>query len=530
MSFAERKSMAKTTGKKSSSAVQGKNLQDIQDFDLYLSEKLTPLLAQAMDALGRELIRQKDLGSQLDDAVRKRFNPRTWLAQYLLRNHPNTAQTPRRSALYADFRKWTDVERGRREILRRRDAIRSAFKGFSKKSQGVFGVSAADISKVFSALDQLWWLDGKLKDNPNLPKNFYGITPNDMFTFDAFWAWFRELVMKQDFLPFNDFNAGVARQLADQQRQEKDRAEQAKREEDDEQRRLKKEEEKRAYIECATAVKQDPFLLSITAKDMMLTGAVSSLDPENALTEVKPYGDHVKHMIRLLRVLGFDTLPDPDIAISKDNKLDLERGGKNEADLLMKLEHETWWQDPALTCWHIIQKAGDCEICDGVVDRSSLAFATDIEKYEEVKKAVTRERERMEMLGMGDVVADVQAKLRAEEEAAELARQMEEEDGEGKMSFAQLSDEYQIPLARIDWLHDQFKAFLEDGVDNYPSDPAALTKDKMRELYQDLKPDMDEGEFEEQFVEIDKDGSGFIEFDEFVFWLFLEEVDLDEED
>jgi len=99
------------------------------------------------------------------------------------------------------------------------------------------------------------------------------------------------------------------------------------------------------------------------------------------------------------------------------------------------------------------------------------------------------------------------------------------------MTYAELCKEYDIPTSRLQWLHDQFKAFLPEGVvDNYPVDAAALSKAEMRDLYADLKPEMSDAEFEESFEEIDKDGSGEIEFYEFVFWLFLEEIGLDEEE
>merc|ERR1719310_1525848 len=140
-------------------------------------------------------------------------------------------------------------------------------------------------------------------------------------------------------------------------------------------------------------------------------------------------------------------------------------------------------------------------------------------------------------MGLGDVVADVakrQAQQRAQQEAQEeLERQMAEEvekaKGGRKMTYAELCKEYDISTTRLQWLHDQFKAFLPEGtVDNYPVDAAALTKVEMRDLYAELKPDMRDDEFEESFLEIDKDGSGEIEFDEFVFWLFLEEIGLDD--
>merc|ERR1739847_183869 len=89
-----------------------------------------------------------------------------------------------------------------------------------------------------------------------------------------------------------------------------------------------------------------------------------------------------------------------------------------------------------------------------------------------------------------------------------------------KMSYAQLAARFDLTDVRIEWLHDQFRECLDEGeVDNYPSDPAALSKEKMRELYADLKPDM-----------TDEDGSGEIEFDEFIRWIFLEEIDLEGEE
>jgi hypothetical protein len=98
------------------------------------------------------------------------------------------------------------------------------------------------------------------------------------------------------------------------------------------------------------------------------------------------------------------------------------------------------------------------------------------------------------------------------------------------MTYAELCKEYDISVTRLEWLHEQFRAFLPEGVvDTYPVNAAALSRAEMRDLYADLKPEMQDEDFEAAFVEIDKDGSGEIEFDEFVFWLFLEEIPMDEE-
>ena len=208
-------------------------------------------------------------------------------------------------------------------------------------------------------------------------------------------------------------------------------------------------------------------------------------------------------------------------------------------ELLEKLDSEMWWEDPAVTCWQLVQRAGDTEVQDGVVDKASLQFALDVENYDNVTKSVTREREKEELLGLGDVVADVakrQAQLRQEQEAQEelearMREEMENAKGGRKMTYAELCKEYDISISRLEWLHEQFKSQLPEGVeDTYPIDAAALSKGEMRDLYADLKPEMTDEDFDAAFVEIDKDGSGEIEFDEFVFWLFLEEVSLDEEE
>jgi len=280
--------------------------------------------------------------------------------------------------------------------------------------------------------------------------------------------------------------------------------------------------------------------MMIIDKDMILTGAVSSMEPENKAVEIQPYGPHVTLLNKLLIILGFKSLPDPDfVQPSRGKATTASRGGKEEEALLEKLDSESWWEDPALTCWQIVQRAGDVEVQDGIVDRASLQFALDVENYAAVFKAVTREREKEELMGLGDVVADVakrQAQLRAEQEAQEaLEMHMQEEiqnaKGDRKMTYAELCKEYDIPTSRLEWLHDQFRSFLPEGVvDTYPVNAASLSKAEMRDLYADLKPEMNDDDFESAFQEIDKDGSGEIEFDEFVFWLFLEEIPLDEEE
>jgi hypothetical protein len=348
----------------------------------------------------------------------------------------------------------------------------------------------------------------------------------------------------------------VKRAQAEEDRQLKEEADREQRAEDERQRRLAREDERLKFVAVTEECKNNAELSRILQDGLELTGAITSLEPDNAVMEICPYGDHVKLLLKLLRVLGFESLQDPDDLPPTDqlsmeqpqptsgatspsknagSKKRLRRGSVAEQAMMDSLQKEIWWEDPALTCWEIVQRAMDAEVQDGIVDRASLAFATNAENYFEVHKAVTRERERAELLGLGDVVADARARLREQEDAQEaMEAAMAEAKAQlmaKKRTYEQLAAEYELTDVRIEWLHEQFKEMLDEGEeDNYPTDPASLSKDKMRDLYQDLKPDMNDDEFEAQFEEIDEDGSGEIEFDEFIRWIYMEEIDLGEDD
>ena len=64
-------------------------------------------------------------------------------------------------------------------------------------------------------------------------------------------------------------------------------------------------------------------------------------------------------------------------------------------------------------------------------------------------------------------------------------------------------------------------------IDGYPDEPIGITRDIMKPMMLDLLPGMTEEGFELAFDEIDLDGGGEIEFDEFIEWLAKEELDFD---
>jgi len=101
-----------------------------------------------------------------------------------------------------------------------------------------------------------------------------------------------------------------------------------------------------------------------------------------------------------------------------------------------------------------------------------------------------------------------------------------------KPTMEALCRKFGLTMARMEWLHEQFEGFLPknpDGspqTDDYPDNPAALSKDDMKGLFADIMPEMTLATFEKRFEEIDTDGSGEIEFDEFVEWLREDEIEM----
>jgi len=101
-----------------------------------------------------------------------------------------------------------------------------------------------------------------------------------------------------------------------------------------------------------------------------------------------------------------------------------------------------------------------------------------------------------------------------------------------KPSYDKLCEMTGMSMARIEWLHQLFASYLEPDpdhpetvpVDNYPDDPACIGKQRMRELVQEVQPDVGDSEFEAKFLRIDADGTGEVEFDEFVMWMHQDEI------
>jgi len=420
-----------------------------------------------------------------------------WLAQYILRQHPKHVRTPRRRKMYEEFSGWANAERGRREILRRRAAIHKVFQGFEYNRR----LQKTDYTRLFDALDERFHLHGHLKDNPLLNLKMFEKQMGPSCDFDQFWGWFLRLILRNDVIQYDILARG--------EKEIEDAALARRREEEEKKRKLEvarlKQIEEDIWWSTIQAlveeVRKNSELQKLFANpDMMLTG-VDRVQKD----EIPPAGIHVYILTELLRVLNFPIA---------------------EVDKSMK-ESCVWDNDYALA-WEAWQEFNSYDLIDGVVEEVSLkeflALCENRDRALNLKRiaptifAARQENQKIEL-----------AELEAEEKAL-----LEEE--EAKPSLQELADIYGFTMARIEWLHDTFEGILGDK-DDYPKNPSPLDKTKMCELMASLKPEMTRQEFEMYFTQIDTDGSGEIEFDEFVEWICTEEqsggavpIDIDEGD
>jgi Ca2+-binding EF-hand superfamily protein len=556
---------------------RGKNKLDEKrrDFDIYLGEAVLPLCAQALDALCRYITRQEERG-RLDPRVKARFNPCTWLAQYLLRSHPKFLTTPRRAGIYSGFSTWADSERGRRDLLRRREDFERLFNGFAKKKR----VSEDTLPLIFQAADEMLYLQGEFSSHPALSADLRGkvdTSGSGSCDFGSFWAWFTGLCMANDLIKYSTIERGEQlkaeefRYLQEREKQQHERAIEKQRQADEIAQFL--EEYQHVREECLANTE----LNRILHENQTLTGDLPPNGDPCYEDEIVPSGDHVLLLRRLVSLLGFPKKeelsqepstesngrsPGENVSGGTEDGAQARKSSKDPAEPVQKADPNLFWADDVADDWKIFQETIGTEMQDGVVDGQSLEAALPAPRaFLQLKRRVEDELERRRFEAHLD-----EERRRGEQNPDELVEEpsmgmlsavdfavtsrrsvdvmaMQAFDGvqpsprpvePTKPSFEALCRQHRMTMARMHWLHAQFVEFLPpvDGVKQrcgYPENPAALTKHDVQNLMAEVKPDMTLAEFEQKFIQIDTDGSGELEFDEFVQWLGEDELELDAE-
>jgi len=504
------------------------------DFDIYLNEAVMPVLAQALDALCRQLSRMQQQGDSLDPKVRARFNPLTWLGQQLLRRHPKCARTPRRQLLYRSFKDWSDFEKGRREMLRRRDPVNEIFNGFMLR--GV--VEYSTIWDVITSVDDTLCLEGVLKNSIDLERAMRGegvTVPNQpnrfqkgcSWTFEEFWYYFGTTIMRHDIVPFTVIRRGIdkrAKELEEQREWAKkmEEADAEKQRQEDEKRRLTQE-----YAVLYDKIMVDPHVNSILGEGKILTGDDVRQGDLGYELEVPPHGPHISLLADLLVLLGLEgaqqqeseELEEPMTPTKSGHGI--FRSSAKAQQIAGAQEEERYWDDKLAHAWATLQRVHRADIADGVVDQDILSkVLVPPVGFNLLKAKVEDEIERKEERGDDDDDEDI---------ASGRVLQSSE-----KPTMEQLAQRLGMTMARLDWLHKLFESFLlpdpDAGPDApapcclYPDCPASITKEQMRVLVSEVEPSLSKAQFDARFKRLDQDGSGLIEFDEFAMWVHSSDV------
>lgn len=515
--------------------------QKNKDFDIYLNEAVMPVLAQALDALCRQLARMKEQGDNLDPKVRARFNPLTWLGQQLLRRHPKCARTPRRQLLYRSFKDWADWEKGRREMLRRREAVYEVFSGFMLR--GV--VMYETIQDVVRAVDDSLCLEGVLKNSVELQAAMAGqgvdvpptakataaghtrFTAGVGWNFEEFWYYFGMTIMKHDIVPYSLILRGT--ECRDKEKQEQvefemkqQQAEAERRQEEEETRRMIQE-----YGVLYEKLMDDPHIQSMLNEGKILTGDDVRQGDIGYEFEVPPHGPHIQYLAELFVLLGIESAqPKEEDNEEQQPNASVHVSGVFRASAKAHLiegaeEEERYWDAGLAHAWGMLQKVHHAEMCDGVVDADILRqVLVPPVGFNMLKGKVEYELERKKERGS-----------ESDEEAIDSSR-LGLHSGEAKPTMEQLAQRLGMTMARLEWLHKLFESFLSPDPDPnapapcclYPECPASLDKEEMRALVNEVEPGLSRPQFDARFKRLDQDGSGLIEFDEFAHWVHSSDV------
>lgn len=433
---------------------------------LFLTEHIWPGVAQAL----------ADLASSGSTESPLRF-----IAQRLMRNKHRVAR-----ALPSEWTAWVDRERGIAMWPSLQDQIRQIFEGFTIRRQ----VRSKDITKILNTIDDSLCLEHYFSSS-NLPTS--SLPPS--FDFPYFW----EFLSAQN-LPGGKLliAAAAAREVKKSADRRNDELAQAEAEE------AAKAAEKaaeaiRPWVELITRIREDPELRKIKHHSFMLTGSPYLATP----IEVPVKGPHVSLIAQTLSLLGFTT-------VTKQNEV-IE-------------EIPTAWTLPLCRQWAAVQRGCSCSVADGIVDQESLCAVLDRE-FNALRDKIVQSWS--EWVVTEDGAAEAAHGLPGGLGIALKGVQVDAED-EGKPSLKLISLRTGINMIRLNWLHEQFIALLDDGVDDYPDNPSALSKDQMMDLIEQLQPDITPEEFEIKFAQVDSDGSGQIEFDEFVEWMAASKLEIDD--
>ena len=394
------------------------------------------------------------------------------------------------------WRDWCDLERGSILWRAKTETIKRCFDGFTVRRL----LRKSDIVSVYTSIDDSLSLGVELielcrKSEKEFP---------DFLDWDYFSSWISNLGIRGGMM-----QRGLAREEDLSRKRFAEAEDERKMREIEEKIAHEAESRARNFQVAVSSLLSDPMVSEILESGKILTGVVQDATER----ELPVRGCHVSEIWKFVQFMGFNL-------VTAD-------GG------LLPIPTPPRWSYGMNRCWAAIQRSLGMSVQDGVVDRESLR------KLAEIAGSSENLPSEQILDFLARVLIDWKDHVQSQEGeedtnfsfpgrcAISFSGIEVPPPAPGKPSLDRLCRLFGISRLRLDWLHDQFKALLAGGHDGYPEDPNALSRDQVKQLIDGLQPDITADEFELKFNQIDQDGSGQIEFDEFVEWMTLDKIEVE---
>eukprot|EP00343_Euplotes_focardii_P002857 CAMPEP_0205805042 /NCGR_PEP_ID=MMETSP0205-20121125/8142_1 /ASSEMBLY_ACC=CAM_ASM_000278 /TAXON_ID=36767 /ORGANISM="Euplotes focardii, Strain TN1" /LENGTH=239 /DNA_ID=CAMNT_0053075617 /DNA_START=50 /DNA_END=766 /DNA_ORIENTATION=- len=154
-----------------------------EHFDIYLAKKIYPVLVPGLEALSKEVERLMQDDGKIDSAIKERFNPCIFLAEYLMSNNPKFGHQKE----YTDiFEKYARIERNRRFWSEQRQVFLKEFMGQSYQSN----FTLQHLGEFVELIDKYLDAQGAIKDATDVKSLFSFLDEDEVISFDKFYEIF----------------------------------------------------------------------------------------------------------------------------------------------------------------------------------------------------------------------------------------------------------------------------------------------------------------------------------------------------
>ena len=159
-----------------------------EHFDIYLAKKIYPVLVPGLESLSKQVEKLMQDDGQIDSAIKERFNPCIYLAEYLMSNNPKYGHKKEYTEI---FEKYARIERNRRFWSEQRQVFLKEFMGQSYQSN----FTIQHIEEFVELIDKYLSAEGTIKDAVKVKDLYSFLEEDEVITFDKFYEIFSKTLL-----------------------------------------------------------------------------------------------------------------------------------------------------------------------------------------------------------------------------------------------------------------------------------------------------------------------------------------------